>query len=199
MSSTNDLISEPASKKAKVHKKTSYDPHYSDNWNTPKAEFEKLVPFVRKYAQENGIENLVIWDPFYNADGGTANKYLNEIFPDATIIHADEWVDLDDPHIPINAQEANLIITNPPYSKKNKLITTKWMKSLGLPFMSLMPMETTMLKCMRPILKDELQLVIPNGRICFEGPNGVKTGSAPLGTVWFCFGMHLEKALNFLD
>jgi hypothetical protein len=146
----------------------------------------------------NNIQHLTIFDPFYNADGGTAGEYLNEVLPDATIIHRDEWMDLDDPRIPQFAEEANLIITNPPYSKKNKFKTTKWLKEMGLPFMSLMPMETTMLKCMRPLLKDGLQMVIPNGRICFEGANGKKTGSAPLGTAWFCFGMNLNKTMNFL-
>ena len=182
----------------KIHKKTSYDPRYSDNWSTPKAAYASLVPFVNEYVKTHGIQRLVIWDPFFNADGGTAKQYLEEVFPDAIIIHSDTWMDIHDPSIPEYAKNVNLIITNPPYSKKNKLLTTKWMLEMGIPFMSLMPTETTMLKCMRPHLKEGLQMILPNGRICFETKDG-PSGSAPLGTSWFCFRMNMGKTMNFLE
>jgi len=185
----------------KMHKKNCYDPRYTDNWNTPKDAYEDIIPFVTEYVKKHGIQQLVIWDPFFNADGGTAKQYLDEVFGTigAKIIHQDKWVDMTDSRVPEYAIEANLIITNPPYSKKNKLLTTKWMQEMQIPFMSLMPMETTMLKCMRPYLKEGLQMVIPNGRICFEGANGEKSRNAPLGTSWFCFGMDFESTNNFLD
>jgi len=196
----DDPISSPVPKKMKkVHKKNCYDPRYSDNWNTPQRAYEAIKPYVEEYVKTHGIQQLVIWDPFFNADAGTSEKYLKEVFPDAVIIHKDVWVDLDNPIIPDFARDVNLIITNPPYSKKNKLTTTKWMKDMELPFMSLMPMETTMLKCMRPLLKDDnLQMIIPNGRLSFENKDGA-TSSAPLGTAWFCFGMGFDNTMNFLD
>ena len=181
----------------KIHKKSSYDPHYSDNWNTPRSAYENILPFVEKYQTDHMLEKLVIWDPFFNGDGGTASEYMRDVFGPigATIIHENVWVDLNG-RIP-EFQATNLIITNPPYSKKNKPDTTRWMKELGVPFMSLMPLETTMLKCMRPLLKDDLQLIIPNGRLCFETKDG-PTRSAPLGTSWFCFKMNFQNDLNFL-
>jgi len=184
----------------KIHKKTSYDPHYSDNWNTPKHAYEALLPFVAHYQKTNNIDQLVIWDPFFNSDGGTAKKYMEEVFGElgARIIHSDNWIDVTDSRIPEYAQETNLIITNPPYSKKNKLTTTKWMKEMELPFLSLMPTETMMLKCMRTHLKTGLQMIVPSGRLCFETKDG-PTKSAPLGTSWFCFGLNLDTALNFLE
>lgn len=185
----------------KIHKKNCYDPKYSDNWNTPRSAYEAILPFVNEYVKSHGIQKLVIWDPFFNADGGTAKQYMEEVFGTlgAEIIHQDKWVDMSDPRIPEYAENVNLIITNPPYSKKNKLLTTRWMKEMGIPFMSLMPMETTMLKCMRPLLQDEeFQMIIPNGRLCFETKEGA-TNSAPLGTAWFCFGMSLDNTMNFLD
>jgi len=182
----------------KIHKKPCSDPRYSDNWNTPKQAYEQLVPFVNKYKQDHGIQHLVIFDPFYNTHAGTTKNYLGEVFPMATIIHKNEWMDLDDPVIPDFAREANLIITNPPYSKKNKRFTTEWMVGLEIPFMSLMPMEGIMLKNMRPVLKkDGFQFIIPNGRICFE-VEGKATGSAPLGTTWYCHGLNMNKTMNYL-
>jgi len=181
----------------KIHKKNCHDPKYSDNWNTPKHAYEDIRPFVEKYKHKKEIQHLVIWDPFFNSNQGSAKNYLEEVFFDATIIHENIWQDLNNPMVPSYAMEANLIITNPPYSRQNKRHTLIWLKNMEIPFMSLMPMETAMLKNMRPYLKENLQMIIPNGRISFEVEGKVK-GAAPLGTTWFCFGMNFENTLNFL-
>ena len=81
----------------KIHKKSSYDPHYSDNWNTPRSAYENILPFVEKYQTDHMLEKLVIWDPFFNGDGGTASEYMRDVFGPigATIIHENVWVDLN--------------------------------------------------------------------------------------------------------
>jgi len=180
----------------KVHKKSSYDPHYSDNWSTPKHAYESIEPFVKEFQRKNNISQLVIWDPFFNANGATADHYMREVFAGAEVIYQNVWINFKCSDIPEFAQRANLIITNPPFSKKHKQETTQWLKSIGIPFISILPTETIMLKSFRPLVGG-LQLVIPSGRLTFE-KDGQKTKSAPLGTSFFCYGIGLDRDMNFL-
>ena len=187
---------ETATKKQKtVHKKSSFDENYSDNWNTPKSAYELIKPFVKAY-QQNVLQKdtLVVFDPFF--DKGHAKMYMEEVFDDmnVTILHKEHWVDLKG-GLPDFAKDCDVIITNPPFSKNNKLDTTLWMMTLNKPFFSLMPTEFTMAKKFRPFV-NEFQFVLPNGRISFE-KDGQKMKSAPLSNIWYSYGFQLEKQMNF--
>ena len=190
---------EAQTKKSKVHTHCSSHPDYKDDWSTPKHAYKDIRNSVEHYQKTQNIQKLVIWDPFYNASSsGTAGKYLQEVFPDATIIHGDQWVDLSDTIIPDYAKDVNLIVTNPPYSGKHKLTTTMWMMSLNIPFMTLIPHDTDALKCFRPIIRN-FQKIVPNGRITFESGEGEKSKSSPRATAWFCYGCNLPYQTVYLD
>lgn len=180
----------------KVHK-TSSMIKYTDNWSTPKCAYESIKPYVEEFQLKNELAQLVIWDPFYNENGASADIYMREVFPSAEVIYENVWMDLESDEIPAFARRANLIITNPPFSKKHKQNTTRWLQSIGLPFMTLLPTETVMLKSFRPLVKG-LQLIIPNGRLLFERDGKIPNNS-PLGTCFFCYGIGLEKDMTFLQ
>tara|TARA_B100000795_G_C22742724_1_gene416071 strand:+ start:441 stop:1136 length:696 start_codon:yes stop_codon:yes gene_type:complete len=198
------------SKKLKQHKKPSIKikitsslrrethkvPGGSDDWETPKSAYEEIKTYVEAFKKNHiADKNLVIWDPFYSKGG--AKDYLSEVFSDAKIIHKDKRVDLDSNKVPEFAKTANLIITNPPYSGKLKAKTTEWLHVLGIPFMSLMPVDAITNKNWRETLKDAtIQLIVPSGRVKFESESGLK--QPPQGSAWYCKGIGLENDLTLL-
>tara|TARA_B100000787_G_scaffold87028_1_gene64261 strand:- start:15748 stop:16320 length:573 start_codon:yes stop_codon:yes gene_type:complete len=178
------------------HKKVSTDANYSDHWGTPKCAYELLVPHVRHWQEvEHRKDTFTIWDPFFCK--GHAKEYLEQVFGPlgATVIHSNAWVDITDTTIPEFAQNADLIITNPPYSKTNKLDTTLWLKELGLPFFSIMPTEFMMAKKFRPHI-EPFQFICPSGRVRFER-DGVVAKTAPLSSTWYVCGVDLVRDISF--
>jgi len=89
------------------------------------------------------------------------------------------------------------IITNPPYSCKDKFIEKCYetKKSFAL----LMPLTALEGKKRQQLYKKYgIQLIIPNKRINFETPSG-KGGGSWFLTAWYCSGFNLPKDINFLE
>jgi hypothetical protein len=91
-------------------------------------------------------------------------------------------------------EDYDMIITNPPYSKKDKFL--KRVYQLNKPFMFLLPL-TTLEGIQRGKLFGDngVQLIIPNKRFNFKPEKG---SSAWFQTSWFSYGCDLEKDLNFI-
>ena len=92
--------------------------------------------------------------------------------------------------------EADVIITNPPYSLKEEFIERAY--KIGKPFALLLPL-TALEGIKRGALysKYGIQLIIPNRRINFMIPSGKK--SAWFQTAWFTHGLSLPKDLMFVE
>ena len=88
-----------------------------------------------------------------------------------------------------------MIITNPPYSLKDKFLQRAF--KLDKPFMFLLPI-TTLEGVKRGDLfnNNKIQLLIPNKRFNFI-PN--KKSGAWFQTSWFSYKLNLENDLNFIS
>jgi hypothetical protein len=87
-----------------------------------------------------------------------------------------------------------MIITNPPYSKKDAFLKRAY--ELNKPFMFLLPL-TTLEGIGRGKMFNEkgIQMLIPNKRFNFKPE---KNSGAWFQTSWFCYGCNFEKELNFI-
>jgi hypothetical protein len=91
--------------------------------------------------------------------------------------------------------QGEAIITNPPFSIKEKFLARCY--ELGYLFALLMPITTFDSRERRKLFHREgIQLILPNGRINFETPNG-KGSSSWFYTAWFTNGLNLPRQLNF--
>jgi len=93
------------------------------------------------------------------------------------------------------AKNYDMIITNPPYSLKDKFLKRGF--DLGKPFMMLLPITTLEgIKRSKMFNDNKIQLLIPNKRFNFKPE---KNSSAWFQTSWFCFNCNFENDLNFID
>ena len=183
-------------KKRKMHKR-NYEQRPSDNWGTPKKAYillkEHVLYFKNNILKKNRV---VIWDPFYY-EFGNAKEYMDEVFGDfADIIHKNDWIELDKP-IPEYAKDVDLIITNPPFSSNNKLLTTLFLMNSNKPFITLMPTEFMMVKKFRPYV-DKFQFIMPNGRVRYE-KNGKNKNAEPMSSCFYCYNLSLENKIYFCE
>lgn len=89
----------------------------------------------------------------------------------------------------------DMIITNPPYSLKDRFLERAF--KLKKPFMFLLPLTTLEgIKRGKMFEKYGIQLIIPNKRFNFKPE---KNSSAWFQTSWFCYGLNLNKDLNFIE
>ena len=92
--------------------------------------------------------------------------------------------------------DCDIIITNPPYGKKEAFLKRAF--ELKKPFAFLMPLTTLEgIKRGKMFAENGIQLIIPNRRIDFIMPN--KQGSAWFPVTWFCWKLDLKKDLNFVE
>jgi len=92
--------------------------------------------------------------------------------------------------------EFDCIITNPPYSQKEKWLEKCY--TTNKPFALLMPLTSLEGKKRGELYrKYGIELIIPNKRINFITPSGKGSGSW-FQTAWFCWKLNLPKQLNFV-
>ena len=143
---------------------------------TPREALNPLLPYLKKE-----------WKIWECASGkGHIAKYLRD--EEFEVI---EGQDFFNDYFP----EADIIITNPPYSNKDDFLERAY--SLGKPFAFLLPIESLGAK-RRGLLykKYGIQLIIPHERINFIVPSGKKSAWFP--TAWFCWKLDLPKDLIFV-
>mgnify|MGYP001598549871 CR=1 FL=1 len=151
-----------------------------DNFQTPKCAIDILIPFIKK--------EWDIWEPAWGK--GNLFNFLKE--EGYNIIGSDVEFDFLTGY-----KECDCIITNPPYSIKDKFISRCY--ELKKPFALLMPLTALEgQKRQYCYKKYGLQLIIPNKRINFETPSGKGKG-AWFMTAWFCWGLNLPQQLNFVE
>ena len=90
----------------------------------------------------------------------------------------------------------DVIVTNPPYSLKDKFIERCY--ELGKPWAMLMPV-TALAEQKRVAMyrKHGIELIIPDRRYNFETPNAVEESSAWFFTMWFCSPGFTGEAISF--
>ena len=92
-------------------------------------------------------------------------------------------------------EQYDMIITNPPYSLKNKFLKRAF--ELNKPFAFLLPLTTLEgVKRGKLFDKNNIQLLIPNKRFNFKPE---KNSGAWFQTSWFTYKLNLKRDLNFVS
>jgi len=153
----------------------------SDIFQTPNTALEPILRFIPK--------EYSIWEP------ASANGNIVKFFSGSgyNITGTDLTIGVD---FFTSDIQSDCIITNPPYSIKDKWIDRCY--KLNRPFMLLLPI-TALEGIKRQKLYEEngIQLILFNRRINYETPSGKGSGSY-FSSSWFCSGFNLPEQLNFL-
>ena len=152
-----------------------------DNFQTPKEAVVFLTPYLKR--------DWIIWECAWGE--GKLVKYLEE---EGFKVIGNKKIDFLSGN---NKDIFDCIVTNPPYSIKDKFLERCY--ELSKPFALLMPLTALEGKKRGALYqKYGIQLLIPNKRINFETPSGKGSG-AWFQTAWFCYGLNLPKDLTFVE
>jgi len=142
---------------------------YDELW-TPNEALDYLVPYIQ-YPYH-------IWEPC--PGNGAIVRYFGE---SNTVATETDFFDTDWPN------HADMIVTNPPFSKK-----VDWIRRccvLGRPFALLLPVTTLGVRAAQEYLSDAEIVFLPR-RIDFTGKK------APwFAVAWFTKGLNIGKQINF--
>ena len=153
---------------------------HSDEMQTPKEAIHCLLPYLKK--------EWIIWECAWGK-GSLAKHFRNKGFE---VIGDNRDFIKDKPML-----THQIIITNPPYSKKEEFLQRCY--ELGKPFALLLPLTALEGKKRGELYrKYGIQLIIPNKRINFITPSGKGSGSW-FATAWFTWKLNLPQQLNFVD
>ena len=152
----------------------------SDNYITNKYEWERIKDYIPT--------DKIIWSPFYC--DGKQKEYFKELGYD--IIHEDKDFFSYTP-------EYDIIIDNPPFSKKNEILIK--LNDLDKPFIIICPSMMLSYKYFQTNFKDKnIQLIIPYKRMNFKHLNSNKKNySPPFASFYYCYKMNLPKDIIFLE
>jgi hypothetical protein len=152
---------------------------HTDEIYTPEYAINPLLPFLKK--------DWLVWDCAYG-QGDLAKALKNKGFKVRDDMGYNDFMFCD--------FECDVIVTNPPYSKKDEFLERGF--TLKKPFAFLLPLTALEGKKRGELYKKYgIQLIIPNRRINFITPNGGK--SAWFQTAWFCHGLNLPQDLMFVE
>jgi len=153
-----------------------------DECYTPEYAIKPLLPYLNK--------KDLIWDCAFGS--GRLAKHFNKF--GFNVVGCE---DLDFTHQESDSIfKSDIIITNPPYSLKDKFLKRAF--EIGKPFAFLLPLTTLEGMKRSEMFRDKnIQMIIPNRRINFEIPSGKK--SSWFATAWFCWKMNLPNQLNFVE
>ena len=153
-----------------------------DEYMTPKEAIFSLLPYIKKTA--------VIWECAWGK--GSLAKHFEE---EGYKVIGDK--DIDFLNKDTRPEDFDIIVTNPPYSKKEYFLRKCF--ELDHPFALLLPLTALEGKKRGELFrKYGIQLIIPNKRINFETPSGKGSG-AWFQVAWFCWKLNLPKDLMFVE
>ena len=154
----------------------------SDNFQTPNHAVDLIVDYIKP--------NQTIWEPAMGK-GNIVNYFRKRGY---TI----NGTDINNGYDFFNTEiECDVIITNPPYSIKDKWIERCY--NLEKPFMLLLPLTALEGKFRHSFYREKgISLIIPNKRINYETPSGKKS-SAWFASAWFCYGFDIPQQITFVD
>lgn len=162
-----------------------------------KKEFVKRGSFDELYTPKEAVDMIIkyipigvktIWEPTAIEDSKIVSVLQDNGYKVITS-HIKDGQDFFE----YEPDDYDMIITNPPYSKKDKFLERGF--NLKKPFMMLLPITTLEGKARGEMfIKNKIQVIIPNKRFNFK-PD--KKG-AWFQTSWFCYGVGLYNDINFV-
>lgn len=159
-----------------------------DDYMTPKSAWENIKEFIPK--------DKTIWEAFYG--DGTSGQHLKEL--GFKVIH--EPIDF----FTNNPEDAELIVTNPPFSLVTKILP-RLVNDIKKPFIMIMPAPKLTTQYFRKLFSDnpdKIQIIIPRKRIHFtklvdgKKPEGWKD-SCNFDCFYYCWKMDLPNQINWLE
>ena len=161
----------------------------SDDFQSPAEAIDCLVPYLNK--------EWTIWECAMGK-GNLLSAFRKKGFEVlGTDIIAEEPYNIDFLKDDNFVWEIECIITNPPYSLKEKFLERCY--KIGKPFALLMPLTGLESEKRQKLFRQYgIQLIIPNKRFNFETPSGKGSGSW-FATAWFTHGLNLPKDIMFVD
>jgi hypothetical protein len=164
-----------------------------------KKEFSKRGTFDELYTPQEAVEMLlphipenvkVIWECTAIKESKIVSVLKNAGYEVITS-HIEDGEDF----FKYQPEHFDMIITNPPYSLKDKFLKRAF--DLEKPFIFLLPLTTLEgIERGRMFSEKKIQMLIPNKRFNFKPE---KKSGAWFQTSWFCHGCNLENDLNFID
>lgn len=153
-----------------------------DNFQTPPEAIKPLLPYLKK--------DWLIWEcacgKGYLVDAFKKQGYScygSDIQDETDFLKQEPIVDYD------------VIITNPPYSIKQRFLERCY--GLKKPFALLLPLTTLETAKRQRLFKDYgVELILFDKRINFETPNK-KNGGSWFATMWVTNGLNIGKQLTF--
>tara|TARA_R110002124_G_scaffold26512_1_gene95434 strand:+ start:421 stop:882 length:462 start_codon:yes stop_codon:yes gene_type:complete len=141
-----------------------------DDYKTPIKIWRDIMDYIPK--------DKKIWAPFYYKGEHT----LKDLGYD--IIHQEEDF--------FKVDRGEIVVDNPPFSIKKQVLER--LVKLDKPFILIMPASTLCYKYAR-IIKDKIQIIIPNGRVKY-----LDNGKSPsFDSLYYCYKMNLPKDIIYLD
>lgn len=152
----------------------------SDNYITNGNEWKRIIKYIPT--------DKKIWSPFYC--DGKQKEHFKELGFD--IYHEDKDFFKYEP------DEFDIIIDNPPFSKKKEVLVR--LKKLDKPFIIIAPSMMLSYKYFQDLYKDEIQIIVPSKRICFQHYKSTKKNyTPPFASFYFCYKMNLSKDIIWID
>lgn len=156
-----------------------------DDFQTPIEALYPLIPYLKK--------DWTIWE----CACGRGNLVKGLEHEGFTVIGTDILMGQD--FLVYKPKEFDCIITNPPFSLKQKFLTRCY--NLKKPFALLLPLTTFETRKRQKLFKKYgVQLILFDKRIHFEMPDGRKGDASKswFSTAWFTWGLELPEVLNFV-
>jgi len=154
-----------------------------DELYTPNEAVEMILPYIPK-------EVKTIWECTAIKESKIV-KVLRDAGYNVITTHIEDGEDF----FKYEPEYYDMIITNPPYSLKDKFLKRAY--DLKKPFMFLLPLTTLEgIERGKMFDKNGIQMLIPNKRFNFKPE---KNSGAWFQTSWFCFGCGLSSDLNFVS
>ena len=154
-----------------------------DDLYTPDEAVEMIIPFIPKHVK-------TIWECTAIKESRIVNVLRTHGYQ-VIASHIDAGLDF----FLYEPDDYDLIITNPPYSIKDKFLKRAF--DLKKPFMFLLPITTLEGEKRGKMFKGKsIQLLIPDKRFNFKPE---KNSSTWFQTTWFTYGLGLKTDLNFVQ
>lgn len=167
-----------------IQAKIEYSRHApNDEFYTPEIAVDMILPYIPKHITR-------IWECTAVSERKIV-KVLRENGYTVISTHIKDGFDF----LKSEPSDYEIIITNPPYSIKDKFLKRAF--ELRRPFMFLLPISTLEGSWRNKAFRENhIQLIIPDKRFSFLP--GKQFGSW-FQTSWFTWGLNLDKDLNFIS
>ena len=154
----------------------------NDEWYTNPSSWDKILSYIDK--------EKILFEPFYGA-GHTFDYFKSKGYK----IVGDAKLDFFEPKCLTYMKMADVVITNPPFSSKYKIMSR--LVENNIPFILVLPLHSintlSFRKCFNNDMKD-VSVIIPKGRLQYI-QNGKLKKSPSFESCFVCWKMMKEKLL----